>query len=126
MKGRGRNVLGGLGLSLGYSVSWLSLIVLIPLSMVFVTMSGLSANGIWKVATSRQVLSAIRLSFWTSAASGAISSMIGALLAWVLVRYQFPLRRLVDALVDLPFALPTAVAGVTLSVLVGPHGWVGK
>jgi sulfate/thiosulfate transport system permease protein len=118
--------LGGLGLSLGYTVSWLSLIVLIPLSMVFVTMTGQSPNDLWKVVTSRQVLSAVRLSFWTSAASGAISSLFGMLLAWVLVRYRFPLKGLVDALVDLPFALPTAVAGITLSVLVGPNGWIGK
>jgi sulfate/thiosulfate transport system permease protein len=126
VKGQRRYALGGLGLSLGYTVSWLSLIVLVPLSMVFVTMTGQSLNALWKVVTSRQVLSAVRLSFWTSAASGAISSLFGALLTWVLVRYQFPLKRLVDALVDLPFALPTAVAGVTLSVLVGPGGWIGK
>ena len=123
---RRRNVLGGLGLSLGYSVSWLSLLVLLPLSMVFVTMTGQSLGALWKVVTSRQVLSAVRLSFWTAAAGGAISSVCGALLAWVLVRYRFPMKRLVDALVDLPFALPTAVAGVTLSVLVGPTGWIGK
>ena len=123
---RRKNVLGGMGISLGYTVSWLSLLVLIPLSTVFVTMAGQSLGGIWKVISSRQVLSAVRLSFWTSAASGGISSVFGALLAWVLVRYRFPLKRLVDSLVDLPFALPTAVAGVTLSVLVGPTGWIGK
>jgi len=126
VKKQRRRVLGGLGLSLGYSVSWLSLLVLLPLSMVFVTMAGLPLDGIWKVVASRQVLSAVRLSFWTAAASGVVSTVSGALLAWVLVRYRFPLKRLVDALVDLPFALPTAVAGVTLSVLAGPSGWIGK
>jgi len=89
-------------------------------------MTGQSMDGIWRVVASRQVLSAVRLSFWTAAASGGISSVFGALLAWVLVRYRFPLRRFVDSLVDLPFALPTAVAGVTLSVLVGPTGWIGR
>lgn len=119
-------VLPGFGLSLGYTLGYLSLIVLIPLAAVFLKAGSLGFEHFWAAATSPRVLASYRLSFGASLIAAAINAVFGLLLAWVLVRYSFPGKRLVDALVDLPFALPTAVAGIALTALYAKNGWVGS
>jgi sulfate transport system permease protein len=121
-----RNVLPGFGLSLGFTVLYLGALVLLPLVALFLKSAGLGPSGIWAIATERRVLAALRLSFGTAFVAAVANALIGTLLAWVLVRYRFPGRRLVDALIDLPFALPTAVAGITLTTLYAEHGWLGR
>lgn len=123
--GRSR-VLPGFGLTMGYSVAYLSLVVLLPLSALLINSTGLNWAKFWQVATDPRVLASYRISFTTSAAAALIDAVLGLLLAWVLVRYEFPGRRLCDALIDLPFALPTAVAGVSLTALYAPNGWIGS
>ncbi|MWV45813.1 sulfate ABC transporter permease subunit CysT [Paenibacillus sp. HJL G12] len=123
--GRSR-VLPGFGLTLGYSVAYLSLVVLLPLSALLINSTGLDWAKFWQVATDPRVLASYRISFTTSAAAALIDAVLGLLLAWVLVRYEFPGRKLCDALIDLPFALPTAVAGVSLTALYAPNGWIGS
>jgi sulfate transport system permease protein len=120
------NVLPGLGLSLGFTVLYLSLIVLIPLSAVFLKTATLGWPAFWETVTTPRVLASYRLSFGVSAVSALINGVFGFLVAWVLVRYQFPGKKLVDALVDLPFALPTAVAGIALTAVYAPNGWIGS
>ncbi|KAB2964159.1 sulfate ABC transporter permease subunit CysT [Zoogloea sp.] len=119
-------VLPGFGLSLGYTLGYLSLIVLIPLAAVFFKAGSLGFEHFWDAATSPRVLASYRLSFGASLIAAAINAVFGLMLAWVLVRYSFPGKRLVDALVDLPFALPTAVAGIALTALYAKNGWVGS
>ena len=119
-------VLPGFGLSLGYTLGYLSLIVLIPLAAVFFKAGSLGFDHFWAAATSPRVLASYRLSFGASLIAAGINAVFGLMLAWVLVRYSFPGKRLVDALVDLPFALPTAVAGIALTALYAPNGWMGK
>ena len=121
-----RRVLPGFGLSLGYTLAYLSLIVLIPLTAVFFKAGSLGFEHFWDAATSPRVLASYKLSFGASLIAAAINAVFGLLLAWALVRYSFPGKRLVDALVDLPFALPTAVAGIALTALYAPNGWVGQ
>ncbi|MGG4049422.1 sulfate ABC transporter permease subunit CysT [Paenibacillus favisporus] len=121
-----RRVLPGFGLTLGYSVLYLSLVVLIPLSALLLNSTGLSWDKFWHVATDPRVLTSYKISFLTSAAAALIDSILGLLIAWVLVRYEFPGKRLFDALIDLPFALPTAVAGVALTALYSQNGWIGS
>ena len=121
-----RRVLPGFGLSMGVTISYLSLIVLIPLTAVFIKSSSLGWTEFWHVATTPRVMASYRLSFGASLLAAAINVVFGLLLAWSLVRYNFPGRRIVDALVDLPFALPTAVAGIALTALYAPNGWLGK
>lgn len=123
---RPRSILPGFGLSLGFTVAYLGLIVLIPLAMVFVKTSGLGFAGIWKAISTDRVISAFRLTFGLSALAGMINCVCGFLVAWVLVRYRFPGRRFLDAAVDLPFAMPTAVAGIALTALYVPNGWFGQ
>jgi sulfate transport system permease protein len=123
---KSRRVLPGFGLSMGVTLSYLSLIVLIPLSAVFIKSSGLGWSEFWHVATTPRVMASYRLSFGASLLAAAINVVFGLLLAWSLVRYNFPGRRIVDALVDLPFALPTAVAGIALTALYAPNGWLGQ
>ncbi len=123
---RPRSILPGFGLSLGFTVTYLGLVVLIPLTMVFVKTSGLGFAGIWKAVSTDRVLAAFRLTFGLSALAGAINCVCGFLVAWVLVRYRFPGRRFLDAVVDLPFAMPTAVAGIALTALYAPNGWFGQ
>jgi sulfate transport system permease protein len=118
-------VLPGFGLSLGFTVTYLGLVVLIPLSTIFVKSAGLGWGGLWDAVTTPRVLASYRLSLLASLTAAVISAVFGLVVAWVLVRYPFPGRRLVDALVDLPFALPTAVAGIALTTLYGPNGWLG-
>ncbi|GIO66715.1 sulfate ABC transporter permease subunit CysT [Paenibacillus sp. FSL M7-1455] len=119
-------VLPGFGLTLGFSVAYLSLVVLVPLSALLINSTGLDWAKFWQVATDPRVLASYRISFTTSAAAALVDAVLGLLLAWVLVRYEFPGRKLCDALIDLPFALPTAVAGVSLTALYAPNGWIGS
>jgi sulfate transport system permease protein len=121
-----RSVLPGFGLSLGFTVTYLSLIVLVPLAAAFVKASGMSWAQFTEAVASPRVLAAYRISFGASFAAGVVNSFFGLILAWVLVRYRFPGRRIVDALVDLPFALPTAVAGIALTQIYAKNGWVGQ
>ncbi len=120
-----RRVLPGFGLSMGVTISYLSLIVLIPLSAVFIKSATLGWTEFWHVATAPRVVASYRLSFGASLLAAAINVAFGLMLAWSLVRYDFPGRRIVDALIDLPFALPTAVAGIALTALYAPNGWLG-
>jgi sulfate/thiosulfate transport system permease protein len=121
-----QRVLPGFGLTLGYTMVYLSLIVLIPLSAVFIRSMGLGWSHFWEVITAPRVLASLRLSFGASVIAALINVVFGLIVAWVLVRYTFPFKRLVDAMVDLPFALPTAVAGIALTALYTPNGWLGK
>jgi sulfate/thiosulfate transport system permease protein len=120
-----RRVLPGFGLTLGFTLVYLSLIVLIPLSAAFLKASGLGWAAFLRAVTSPRVIASYQVSFGTSLMAAAINVIFGAVVAWVLVRYRFPGRRVLDALVDLPFALPTAVAGISLATIYGPHGWLG-
>lgn len=123
---RRRRVIPGFGLSLGTTLLWLGLIVLLPLAGVFIKSAGLGWHGLWAVWTDPRVLAALRVSFSTALAAAAFNAVAGTLVAWVFVRYDFPGKRLFDAVVDLPFALPTAVAGIALTQLYGPTGWLGR
>jgi sulfate transport system permease protein len=119
-------VLPGFGLTLGLTLTWLSVIVLIPLSAVFLRAANLSPGEFWDVVTAPRVLASYKLSFGMSLLAGAINAVFGLMLAWCLVRYRFPGKKLIDALVDLPFALPTAVAGIALTALYTSTGWIGQ
>lgn len=119
------SALPGFGMTFGFAVTYLSLIVLIPLAVLIWRASGLGLEGIWHVATTPRVLAALQVSFFTSAAAALINAVFGVIVAWVLVRYDFPGKRLIDAAVDLPFALPTAVAGIALASLYATNGWIG-
>ncbi|MGH8727503.1 MAG: sulfate ABC transporter permease subunit CysT [Burkholderiales bacterium] len=119
-----RRVLPGFGLSLGYTLVYLSLIVLIPLSAVLLRTLSLTWKS-WGVITDPRVVASYKLSFGVSLAAAAINSLFGLMLAWSLVRYSFPGKRLIDAFIDLPFALPTAVAGIALTALYSGNGWIG-
>jgi sulfate/thiosulfate transport system permease protein len=120
-----RRVLPGFGLTLGYTMVYLCLLVLIPLSAVFVRSFGSGWLHFWEVLSSPRVLASLRLSFGASLIAASINTVFGLIVSWVLVRYAFPFKRLIDALVDLPFALPTAVAGIALTALYAPNGWIG-
>ena len=119
-------VLPGFGLSLGFTLAYLSLIVLIPLSAVFIKSLGIGWDGLWEILSSERILKSLQLSFSAALIAAFINVVFGLLLAWCLVRYNFPGKRIVDALVDLPFALPTAVAGIALTSLYAPTGWIGQ
>ena len=123
---RRRRVVPGFGLSLGTTLVWLSLIVLIPLAGLFVHAGGLGWQGLWNIWTEPRVLASLKLSFGTALAAAAFNAVMGTLVAWVFVRYRFPGKRIFDAMIDLPFALPTAVAGIALTALYGPSGWIGR
>ena len=123
---RTHRVLPGFGVSLGFTLAYLSLIVLIPLAAVFIRTASLSFEAFWTIVTSPRVLASYRLSFGASLLAAAINTVFGFMLAWSLVRYSFPGKRIVDALVDLPFALPTAVAGIALTALYARNGWLGQ
>ena len=120
------SVLPGFGLSLGFTLSYLGLIVLIPLSMLFFKTATLTPRAIFETVTSERTLAAFRLSIGASLVAALVNALFGLLVAWVLERYRFPGRRFVDGLVDLPFALPTAVAGIALTSLYSPTGWIGR
>jgi sulfate transport system permease protein len=123
---RARRVLPGFGLSLGFTLAYLSLIVLIPLSAVFIKSAGMGWQAFLDAATGPRVVASYRLSFGASLLAAAINVVFGLLLAWGLVRYTFPGKKLVDALIDLPFALPTAVAGISLTAIYAKNGWIGQ
>jgi sulfate/thiosulfate transport system permease protein len=124
--GKQRSIIPGFGLSLGYTLFYLGIIVLIPLSAVVAKSTGLSWSEFLQTVTTPRVLASFRLSFTTAFIGASINAVFGLLVAWVLVRYKFFGSRIVDALVDLPFALPTAVAGIALTAIYGPNGWIGK
>jgi sulfate transport system permease protein len=120
-----RGVLPGFGLSLGYSLLYVGLLVLLPLTALVMKTSSLGLAGVWDIVTEKRALAAYELSFLTSFAGAAVNAVFGVVVAWVLVRYEFPGRSLVDALVDLPFALPTAVAGIALTTVYSENGVFG-
>lgn len=123
---RQTRVLPGFGLSLGYTLVYLSLIVLIPIAAVFTKTATLSWAEFWQVVSAPRVVATYKLSFGASLLAAAINAVFGLMLAWALVRYQFPGKKIIDALVDLPFALPTAVAGIALTSLYAGNGWLGS
>ena len=118
--------LPGFGLTLGFTVLYLSVIVLLPLATLFIKTAAFTWQGFWAAATAPRVLAAYRLTFGASFLAALINAFFGLIVAWVLVRYRFPLKRIIDGLVDLPFALPTAVAGIALTSLYAPGGWLGR
>jgi sulfate transport system permease protein len=120
------NVLPGFGLSLGLTIAYLSLMVLLPFAALVLKASGLTWAVFWQTVLAPRVLASYRLSFLTSFAAAAINAVMGLLTAWVLVRYPMPGKRIIDAAIDLPFALPTAVAGIALTTLYAPTGWLGR
>ncbi|MDP9088424.1 MAG: sulfate ABC transporter permease subunit CysT [Pseudomonadota bacterium] len=120
-----RRILPGFGLTLGYTMLYLSLLVLIPLTAVFIRSVGSGWGHFWEVVTTPRVLASLRLSFTASVVAALINVIFGLIVSWVLVRYTFPFKRFIDAMVDLPFALPTAVAGIALTALYAPNGWLG-
>lgn len=119
-------VLPGFGLSLGVTLAYLGLMVLLPLAALALKSAGLSASEFWSVVTARRTLLALRLSFGAALGAAVVNAIFGFLTSWVLVRYTFPGRGFLDALIDLPFALPTAVAGIALTALYAPNGWLGS
>ncbi len=121
-----QRVLPGFGLSLGTTLVYLSLLVLLPLSALAFKASTLSVEQFWSIATGERALAAYRVTFGASLLAALINAVFGLIVAWVLVRYPFPGKRFVDSLVDLPFALPTAVAGITLATLYAGNGWIGR
>jgi sulfate/thiosulfate transport system permease protein len=125
-RGKRFGVLPGFGPTLGYTVSYLSLIVLIPLSALVFKTAGMTWGAFAAAVTSQRVMASYRVTFGAAFAAAFINAVFGTLTAWVLVRYRFPGRRVVDALVDLPFALPTAVVGITLATVYAPNGWIGS
>jgi sulfate transport system permease protein len=120
------SVLPGFGLAFGFTLAYLSLVVLIPLAGLVVKTSSLGPADFWRIAVDERTLAALRLSFGASFLAAAVNAVFGLIVAWVLVRYRFPGRRVLDAMVDLPFALPTAVAGIALTALYTPSGWIGR
>ncbi len=119
------SVIPGFGLTMGYTVVYLSLIVLIPLAALFIKSATLPFDEIVKIATAPRTLQALSVSFGSSLIAALVNVVFGVIVAWVLVRYRFPGKRIMDAIVDLPFALPTAVAGIALSTIYAPKGWIG-
>jgi sulfate transport system permease protein len=122
---RRASALPGFGLALGYTLLYLGVIVLLPLAALVLRASSLGWGGLWAVAADGRVAAALRISFGLSFLAAILDSLFGLLIAWVLVRYRFPGRKLLDAMIDLPFALPTAVAGIALAALYAPNGWIG-
>lgn len=121
-----QRVIPGFGLSMGITIFWLSAIILIPLVALFLKAAGLGPGEWWTILSSPRVLAAAKLTFGASAAAAGVSMVLGLLVSWVLVRYEFPGKKVLDAMVDLPFALPTAVAGITLTQIYAPTGWLGQ
>jgi sulfate transport system permease protein len=120
------SVIPGFGITFGFAVAYMSLVILIPLAALLVRPWELGLTGVWEAVTAPRVLAALKLSFGAALAASLINAVFGLLVAWVLVRYRFPGKRILDAFVDLPFALPTAVAGIALSALYAPNGWFGQ
>ncbi|MBP3962260.1 MULTISPECIES: sulfate ABC transporter permease subunit CysT [Paenibacillus] len=125
-KAKPRSILPGFGLSLGFTIFYLSVLVIIPLAGIFVKTSGLTPAQFWHTVANARVLASYKISFFTSFYAALINLVFGLIVAWVLVRYKFPGKKLVDSLIDLPFALPTAVAGIALTAIYAPNGWIGS
>ncbi len=123
---RRRGALPGFGLAMGITLTYLSLLVLVPLSMIFLKTATLGPSQVWAVMSSPRAVASYQLSFGASAIAALVNAVFGVLVAWVLVRYRFPGRSIVDALVDLPFALPTAVGGIALTAVYAGKGWMGR
>ncbi|MBJ7260067.1 MAG: sulfate ABC transporter permease subunit CysT [Chthoniobacterales bacterium] len=121
-----RHILPGFGLTLGFVLLYLGLIVLLPLSATFLKASSLGPAEFWEVATSPRALASYRVTFGLSLLAALVNGVFGLIVAWMLVRYEFPGKKFIDAMVDLPFALPTAVAGIALATLYAPEGWIGR
>jgi sulfate transport system permease protein len=121
-----KHILPGFGLSMGYTVIYICLLVLIPLSTIFIKSAGLSFDEFWNIVTDRRVLDSYKLSFGASAIAAIIDTIFGFIAAWTLTRYDFPGRKFIDSIVDLPFALPTAIAGISLTTVFAPNGWAGS
>lgn len=126
LKIKQKSVIPGFGITMGFSLLYLSLMVFIPISMVFVSSSTMGWETFWETVSSERVLASFKISFGTSLIAAAVNVVFGVLFAWVLERYTFPGRRLIDGLIDLPFALPTAVAGISLTTLYAQNGWIGQ
>jgi sulfate/thiosulfate transport system permease protein len=126
LKFKHHSVLPGFGLTMGYSLLYLSLIVLIPLSALLFRTGSMGWGRFWETVTNERVLASYRLTFGTSLVGALVNVLFGFIVAWVLVRYRFPGRKLIDALVDLPFALPTAVSGIALTAIYAKNGWIGQ
>ncbi|MBD2845724.1 sulfate ABC transporter permease subunit CysT [Paenibacillus sp. IB182496] len=127
MKGsKSRRVLPGFGLSMGVVIFYLGLVVLLPIAGVFIKTAGMSLSDFWAAVSNPRVLASYRISFLTAFVAAAVNLIFGPLIAWVLVRYRFPGKKVIDSLVDLPFALPTAVAGIALTSIYAPSGWIGQ
>lgn len=120
------SVLPGFGLTMGYSITYMSLIVFIPIAALFLKAATVDWNTFWATVSAARVVASYKLTFGASLVAALINVVFGVIVAWILVRYTFPGKRIVDALVDLPFALPTAVAGITLTAIYAPTGWVGQ
>jgi sulfate transport system permease protein len=120
------SVIPGFGLTLGFSVAYLTLIILIPLAGIVWRTTDLGWSDFWAIATDERTLKSLRISFGASLIAALVNVVFGTIVAWVLVRYSFPGRRIIDAAVDLPFALPTAVAGISLAAIYAPNGWIGQ
>jgi len=120
------SVIPGFGLALGFTLTYLSLIVLIPLSGLVWRTASLGWPGFWAIVSDERTVNALKVSFGTSMAAACVNAIFGVLTAWVLTRYRFPGRRILDGIIDLPFALPTAVAGIALTALYAPNGWIGS
>jgi sulfate/thiosulfate transport system permease protein len=126
IKKKQHRVLPGFGLSMGYTLIYLSLIILIPIAVLFLKASTISLAEFWETVTETRVVASYKLTINTSFIAALVNAVFGTLIAWVLVRYEFYGKRIVDALVDLPFALPTAVAGIALTTIYAPNGWIGQ
>lgn len=125
-KAKARSVIPGFGLSMGFTILYLCILVLIPLAAIVIKTSGLSWSEFWAIVSAPRVVASYKISFLTAFAAAFINLVFGLLVAWVLVRYSFPGKKLVDSLIDLPFALPTAVAGIALTTIYAPNGWIGQ
>lgn len=123
---KSRRIIPGFHLSLGYTMLYVSLLVLLPLSMIFIHTMSLSWSAFIDIITDPRAVASYKVSFSTALIAGLLNVFFGTTIAWVLVRYQFPFKRIIDGLVDLPFALPTAVAGIALTSLYAPNGWIGQ
>jgi len=121
-----QSVIPGFGITMGFSLLYLALLVLIPISMVFLNSSSIGLTKFWEIASSERVLASLKISFGTSFLAATVNAAFGLLIAWVLERYKFPGKKIIDGLLDLPFALPTAVAGISLTTLYAQNGWIGK
>lgn len=126
LKFKQKSVIPGFGITMGFTLLYITLLILIPISMVFVNSAGIGIKKFLEIASSERVLASLRVSFFTSFLAAAVNVVFGLLIAWVLERYMFPGKKIIDGLIDLPFALPTAVAGISLTTLYAQNGWIGR